>query len=41
MDATLTVVTGGKRDSWVTREIAQEDKTHQLPNSAQVALSCL
>ncbi len=41
MDATLTIVTGGERDIWVTSEITQEDKTHQLPNSTQLALSCL
>ncbi len=41
MDGTLTTMTSGKRDSWVTSEIAEEDKTHQLPNSTQVTLSCL
>jgi len=41
MDATLTIVTSGERDSWVTSEIAEEDKTHQLPNSTQITLSCL
>ncbi len=41
MDATLIIVAGGERDSWVTGEITEEDKTHQLPNSTEVTLSCL
>ena len=34
-------MTNRKRNGWVTSKIAKEDKSHQLPNSAQIALACV